>query len=320
MEDKRFAVLIDSDNISAKYITGILAEMTKHGSITYKRIYGDWTSTHTTKWKKELLENSITPIQQFSNTTGKNATDSALIIDAMDILYTGSVDGFCIVSSDSDFTRLASRLRESGMDVIGMGEEKTPRSFRAACSVFTSLEVLTDADDSDDGEGTETTKDCKRAVARNENAISKATIEKNIIDIIIESENQNVAAGLADIGNRLIKKYPDFDVRNYGYSRLSKFMEEMPELEVHKKDNVYTVGLKDNEKASEEIVDYMKKLVEKSKDKGIYLSELGNLLNSKYTQFNVKDYGYSKFSKFVQSISEFEIKEDEAKRNVVYWK
>ena len=319
MEDKRFAVLIDSDNISAKYITGILAEMTKYGIITYKRIYGDWTSSHTTKWKKELLENSITPIQQFSNTTGKNATDSALIIDAMDILYTGSVDGFCIVSSDSDFTRLASRLRESGMDVIGMGEEKTPRSFRAACSVFTSLEVLTDADD-DGADMAGASKGSKKTTSKNENAISRTTIEKDIIDIIIESENRNAAAGLADIGNRLIKKYPDFDARNYGYSRLSKFMEEMPELEVYKEDNIYTVGLKDDAKASEEIIEYMKKLVEKSNSKGIYLSELGNLLNNKYPQFNVKDYGYSKFSKFVQSIAEFEIKEDEAKRNVVYWK
>jgi len=319
MEDKRFAVLIDSDNISAKYIAGILAEMTKYGIITYKRIYGDWTSSHTTKWKKELLENSITPIQQFSNTTGKNATDSALIIDAMDILYTESVDGFCIVSSDSDFTRLASRLRESGMDVIGMGEEKTPRSFRAACSVFTSLEVLTDTDDDSEGEE-RSAKGTKRTATKNENAIEKATIEKDIIDIIIESENKNAAAGLADIGNRLIKKYPDFDVRNYGYSRLSKFMEEMSELEVYKKDNVYTVGLKDNTEASEEIIDYMKRLVKDSKEKGIYLSELGNLLNTKYAQFNVKDYGYSKFSKFVQSIAGFEIKEDEAKRNVVYCK
>ena len=321
MEDKRFAVLIDSDNISAKYITGILAEMTKYGIITYKRIYGDWTSTHTTKWKKELLENSITPIQQFSNTTGKNATDSALIIDAMDILYSESVDGFCIVSSDSDFTRLASRLRESGMDVIGMGEEKTPRSFRAACTVFTSLEVLIEADD--DNDETETngnTKGSKKTTGKNENAISKATIEKDIIDIIIESENKNAAAGLADIGNRLIKKYPDFDVRNYGYSRLSKFMEDMNELEVFKEDNVYTVRLNDNTASGVEVVDYMKELVEKSKDKGIYLSELGNLLNNKYPQFNVKDYGYSKFSKFVQSIMEFEIREDEAKRNVVYWK
>ena len=147
MDEKRYAVLIDADNISSKYISSILDEMTKYGAITYKRIYGDWTSPQAGKWKTELMENSITPIQQFRNTVGKNATDSTLIIDAMDILYTHSVDGFCIVSSDGDFTRLASRLRESGMDVIGMGENKTPRSFRAACSVFTDLELLLEQED-----------------------------------------------------------------------------------------------------------------------------------------------------------------------------
>lgn len=146
MSDKRFALLIDSDNISAKYIDSILDEMTRHGVATYRRIYGDFTDYHMNKWKSELAERSITPIQQFRNTTGKNATDSALIIDAMDILYAGNVEGFCIVSSDGDFTRLASRLRESGMEVIGMGESKTPKSFRGACSVFTNIELLLEGD------------------------------------------------------------------------------------------------------------------------------------------------------------------------------
>ena len=147
MEDKRYAVLIDADNVSARYILAILDEMTKYGIITYKRIYGDWTNSQSSKWREELLANSITPIQQFCNTVGKNATDSALIIDAMDILYTGRVEGFCIVSSDGDFTKLASRLRESGMEVIGMGENKTPKSFKAACSVFTNLEILLEQDE-----------------------------------------------------------------------------------------------------------------------------------------------------------------------------
>lgn len=152
MSDKRFALLIDSDNISAKYIDCILDEMTRHGVATYRRIYGDFTDRHMNKWKSELAERSITPIQQFRNTTGKNATDSALIIDAMDILYTGNVEGFCIVSSDGDFTRLASRLRESGMEVIGMGESKTPKSFRGACSVFTNIELLSEEDSEKDTE------------------------------------------------------------------------------------------------------------------------------------------------------------------------
>ena len=141
MED-RIALLIDADNVSAKYIKPILDELSKYGNVTYKRIYGDWTRSNSASWKEELLQNSITPIQQFSYTHGKNATDSAMIIDAMDMLYTSELEGFCLVSSDSDFTKLASRLRESGKLVIGMGEDKTPSPFRKACDIFTVLELL----------------------------------------------------------------------------------------------------------------------------------------------------------------------------------
>ena len=140
--DCKFAVLIDADNISDKYIKIILDEISKDGIATYKRIYGDWTKPALSSWKSILLDNSILPMQQYNYTTGKNSTDSALIIDAMDILYSGQVDGFCIVSSDSDFTRLAARLRESGMQVIGMGERKTPKSFISACNRFKYLDIL----------------------------------------------------------------------------------------------------------------------------------------------------------------------------------
>ena len=136
MQDKRFAVLIDADNVSDKYIKVILDEISNDGIITYKRIYGDWTKPSLSSWKSVLLNHSITPMQQYNYTTGKSSTDSAMIIDAMDILYSGNVDGFCLVSSDSDFTRLAARLRESGMYVIGMGEKKTPNPFIAACNRF----------------------------------------------------------------------------------------------------------------------------------------------------------------------------------------
>ena len=142
MDGQCFALLIDADNVSARYIKPILTELSKYGNITYKRIYGDWTNTQHSSWKDELLKNSITPIQQFSYTQGKNSTDSAMIIDAMDILYAKDVDGFCIVSSDSDFTKLAARLREAGMYVIGMGEKKTPTPFISACEKFKYLEVL----------------------------------------------------------------------------------------------------------------------------------------------------------------------------------
>lgn len=295
MDNKRFALLIDADNISAKYIGAILEELSTYGITTYKRIYGDWTSTQATKWKGELLENSVIPVQQFSNTVGKNATDSTLIIDAMDILYTGNVDGFCIVSSDSDFTRLASRLRESGMEVIGMGEEKTPRSFRVACTRFVNLENLGNQDEDTEG------KEGK------DNTISRDVIYNAITNIINENENKGKNVELASVGNRLVNMYPDFDVRNYGYSLLSKFVEDAGLFLLEKKQNVITISLKDNEQSQEEIRGYIKQIIHEAGKKGIGISELSNCVYSKYDNFNVKDFGYSQFSKFVQGLGNVEV-------------
>lgn len=302
MENKRFALLIDADNISAKYIGDILEELSTYGITTYKRIYGDWTSTQATKWKGELLENSVIPVQQFSNTVGKNATDSTLIIDAMDILYTGNVDGFCIVSSDSDFTRLASRLRESGMEVIGMGEEKTPRSFRVACTRFINLENLGNQDEDT------VSKDNK------DNTISREVVYNAITNIINENENKGKSVELASVGNRLVNMYPDFDVRNYGYSLLSKFVEDAGLFLLEKKQNVVTLSLKDNEQSQEEIRNYIKEVIHKSGSKGIGISELSNRVYNRFDNFNVKDFGYSQFSKFVQSIGEIELYQDKNNR------
>ena len=304
LSDKKFAILIDSDNVSSKYITYILDEMTKYGVITYKRIYGDWTSAQMGKWKQELLENSITPIQQFSNTAGKNATDSALIIDAMDLLYTDHVDGFCIVSSDSDFTRLASRLRESGKEVIGMGEEKTPKSFRAACTVFTNLEILLNQEEE----------------AAGSSVIRKEVIEQDIASIILENNDKDKATGLGEIGNRLVKKYSDFDVRSYGYSSLSKFLEEMDSFELRKTNNVVTVRLRDNRTRKQELDDFAVAMVRGSGKNGLELAALGNGMHRKFADFKVKDYGYSTFSKFVQSISQLEIRENKTHNKVVFLK
>ena len=289
MDDKRFAILIDTDNISSKYISAIMGEMTKHGIVTYRRAYGDWTSTHAKGWKTKLAENSITPMQQFSNTVGKNATDSTLIIDAMDILYTGNVDGFCIVSSDGDFTRLAIRLRESGMAVVGMGEEKTPRSFRTACSQFTVLENLIDEDDEEP------------------TSISKEVIESAIINIITENENKDKETGLGEIGSRLLNKYPDFDVRNYGYSLLSRFLEEIPSLKLVKNNTRVNVELRADSESEEEITDYIKSLVKEKGKKGIRVNELSNNVHQKYVRFKPKNYGYSQFTKFLQAIPELEL-------------
>jgi len=302
MDNKRFALLIDADNISAKYIGSILEELSTYGITTYKRIYGDWTSTQATKWKGELLENSVIPVQQFSNTVGKNATDSTLIIDAMDILYTGNVDGFCIVSSDSDFTRLASRLRESGMEVIGMGEEKTPRSFRVACTRFVNLENLSNQDEETEN------KDNK------DNTISREVVYNAITNIINENENKGKSVELAAVGNRLVNMYPDFDVRSYGYSLLSKFVEDAGLFLLEKKQNVVTLSLKDNEQSQEEIKNYVKEIIHKAGNKGIGISELSNRVYSKYANFNVKDFGYSQFSKFVQGIDTVELYQDKNDR------
>lgn len=294
MDDKKLALLIDSDNISAKYIKDILGEVTKYGVVTYKRIYGDWTSPQAGKWRSVLLEYSISPVQQFQNTVGKNATDSAMIIDAMDILYTADVDGFCIVSSDSDFTRLAGRLREAGKEVIGMGESKTPRSFRAACTLFTNLELL------EEGENSATsveiiTDDTPEAVPRE-------TIENDIAAIIAENDDKARATVLSEIGNRLVKKYSDFDVRNYGYSTLSRFVSEMDRFEMIDSRGGITVRLKDGEGLKQAAEQYILSLIKEGGKNGVELSILGSKVNREYKNFRVRDYGYSNFANFVRSL------------------
>lgn len=224
--DKRYAVLIDADNISDKYIKFILDEISNDGVATYKRIYGDWTKPTLAAWKSVLLEHSITPIQQYGYTTGKNATDSAMIIDAMDILYSGNVDGFCLVSSDSDFTRLASRLRESGMDVVGMGESKTPKPFISACNKFKYLDILSTADQSQKEEKP------PKFVEDDDKMTNFETIKRAIITIVKENSDEDEWIFIGDIGNKLQKRYPDFDVRNFGYNKFTPFIKSLDLFEI----------------------------------------------------------------------------------------
>ncbi|MCW3491124.1 NYN domain-containing protein [Dethiobacter alkaliphilus] len=224
--DRKIAVLIDADNVSEKYIKYIFDEISNHGTPTYKRIYGDWTKPQLTPWKNVLLNYSITPIQQYSYTTGKNATDAALIIDAMDILYSENVDGFCIVSSDSDFTKLAARLREAGMYVIGMGEKKTPTPFIAACEKFKYLEVLAAipaASDEPKGKKQETQKD---GLADIDDLIESIKI------IVTESSDEDGWAFLGEVGKKLNMRYPDFDTRNYGHSKLTPLISSLKQFEI----------------------------------------------------------------------------------------
>ena len=259
--DSRFAVLIDADNVSVKYIKIILDEISKDGIATYKRIYGDWTNPSLVSWKSALLDNSVLPIQQYSYTTGKNSTDSAMIIDAMDILYSGKVEGFCLVSSDSDFTRLAARLRESGMTVIGMGESKTPNSFISSCNKFKYLDILSAAEE-------EETEDVprqkqpvqkeKKPAAVHRTAKSKAkedtpkpepkaaaskktpieepktglrTIRRALRSIVKENSEEDEWIFVGKVGNLLGKRYPDFDVRNFGFSKLTPFLDSLDMFE-----------------------------------------------------------------------------------------
>ena len=254
MED-RFALLIDADNVSAKYIQPILDELSKYGNVTYKRIYGDWTRTNNASWKEELLQNSITPIQQFSYTHGKNATDSAMIIDAMDMLYTSELEGFCLVSSDSDFTRLASRLRESGKTVIGMGEDKTPSPFRKACDIFTELELLLEDNtmEKDEQEEKSSVSHSHGKGQKKQTPVSKEQIEEAVVRIITENQNDDRETGLGEVGSRLVKLYPDFDVRRYGYSLLSKFLETLPKLKLTQVGTQVTVSLYEDKSRQERI-------------------------------------------------------------------
>jgi len=223
--DNKIAVLVDAENVSEKYAENLLDEVTNYGVPTYKRVYGDWTNPQLRKWKDALLVYSFTPIQQYSYTSGKNASDSAMIIDAMDILYSGKVNGFCLVTSDSDFTRLAMRLREAGMLVLGMGEKKTPQPFIKACEKFIYLEVLRSAEDKEEKEEADDQpkKTAKPAVKQKKTELEGVPLKKVrlvIKDIVNSIGNEEGWASLAEVGNNLSKRMPDFDTRNYGYTKL----------------------------------------------------------------------------------------------------
>ena len=231
--DLRLAVLIDADNVPYANVREMLEEIAKYGTPTFKRIYADWTKPTVSGWKTVLLENAITPVQQYSYTTGKNATDSAMIIDAMDILYSGKVDGFCIVSSDSDFTRLATRLREAGMKVFGIGQKKTPNPFIVACDKFIYMEIIPLVEEVEINETKE--KVHKPKTKASVDKLSKETM-KLIKATINDLADENGWAFLGDIGNLILKKQPDFDPRNYGFLKLTPLIKSLPQFEIDKRE------------------------------------------------------------------------------------
>lgn len=271
--DVRLAVLIDADNVPPHNVRGMMEEIARYGTPTIKRIYGDFTKPNLSQWKSQLLDYAISPIQQFSYTTGKNATDSAMIIDAMDILYTDRIDGFVLVSSDSDFTKLATRLRESGKIVYGFGEMKTPNPFIAACDRFIYLEIIGQHSDDEEAEKdkpeekpavkantrakTTVKKDVakkppekKAPAAKDERGIRK--VDRELIKLINSSirdvEDENGWAFLAEVGNLIVKKQPSFDSRNYGYDKLTTLVKSLGKYDIEMRDtgnpNVKLVYLK----------------------------------------------------------------------------
>ncbi|MDA9120807.1 NYN domain-containing protein [bacterium] len=224
IKDKKLAVLIDGDNIPAKYVKEMMEEITKYGTPTIKRIYGDWTNPRVTKWKEVLLETAITPIQQYSYTSGKNATDSAMIIDAMDILYSDKVDGFCLVSSDSDFTKLATRLREAGMSVYGIGEKKTPNPFIVACDKFIYLEILHEDEEVEE----------KGTKLRKKRQLDKITpqVLRLLKNSVADSAEEDGWAFMGDVGKIILKKQPNFDSRNFGFEKLTPLFNSLKQFEI----------------------------------------------------------------------------------------
>lgn len=245
-KDAKFALLIDADNISSKYIGAIMEETTKYGTCTYRRIYGDWAKPHLRSWKEVSLDHALTAVQQYSYTSAKNATDTAMTIDAMDMLHTADLTGFILVSSDSDFTPLAMRLREGGKTIIGIGEGKTPTPFKAACNQFILIENIIQNVEDDEKEATaakaEQPKPQKKAVEKKTLNLLKTTIS----DL---ADDDTGWVSLADAGNTILRKKPDFDPRTYGYGKLLQFFRgqtgfEVDERKTERGNSIYYVRIK----------------------------------------------------------------------------
>ncbi len=300
-ERMQFAVLIDADNISSKYAATIFEELEKFGLSTYRRIYGNWSKSN--GWNEGLLlEYSIMPVQQFSYTTGKNATDMAMVIDSMDILYKNKVQGFCLVTSDSDFTRLAMRLREENMFVLGMGESKTPLALTRACNKFIHLNLVAEQNKALEGnenlEGTE-----------EQNVTSIQEVRQAILALINENDGKQV--DLARIGNRLNDKFSDFDVRNYGYTKLSTMVaQELPDLSVKKVNNQHYVERRST-LTKTELEREIYNLIEKSGGVIDNLSTLNDELHKKYKQLDFKQFGFSRISSFLRSMKSVTVHENQ---------
>ena len=293
IKDINLALLIDVDNVSARYIERILSELSQYGKITVRRMYGDWSQSRLKRWLAVASRYSLTPVMQTNATPGKNASDIGLIIDAMDVLYGGDVEGFCIVSSDGDFNRLATRIREAGKVVIGMGEKKTPEAFRASCERFIALDVLETAEDTPEAD-----EDAQTNVSSD--IVSREALENAIINMINDNTASGKETGLGEIGSRLVKIYPDFDIRNYNYSRLSSFVKDFESLNVETVNNATWVSLKVS--SLSEIEEQIRKIFKDNRTKVMNIGRLKDELQKANPALNatVRQSGVTKFSVFLE--------------------
>lgn len=301
-ERMQFAVLIDADNISSKFAATIFEELEKYGLSTYRRIYGNWSKAN--GWSEGmLLEYSIMPVQQFSYTTGKNATDMAMVIDAMDILFKNKVQGFCLVTSDSDFTRLAMRLREENMFVLGMGESKTPVALTRACNKFIHLNLVAEQNKASGD------NDMLDAEVSDEQNVTPISEVRQVILAAI-NDNGGKQVDLAQIGNRLNDKFSDFDVRNYGYYKLSTMVdEEMSDVKVRKINNQHYVE-RITTLAKEELEQEICRMIEKNGGVIDNLATLNDELHKKYKQLDFRQFGYNRISSFLRSLKSVTVHEN----------
>ncbi|MBQ9608043.1 MAG: NYN domain-containing protein [Lachnospiraceae bacterium] len=312
--DAKIALLIDADNVAVKYMDTIMDELSKYGDIIIRRVYGNWMNNSLKGWLENTNKYALNLIMQESNTSGKNATDICLVIDAMKLLYEGKADMFCIASSDGDFTKLAKEIREHDIDVIGMGEDKTPQSFTNACMKFVILNQIFDEDEklqNDNNNEENMVKDNTDSysitassgnASLKTNITKKSTIEKAVIKIINDNSSKNKITGLGEVGSRLSRLYPEFDIRNYGFKNLTDFVGSMDKVQVNSLGKTSIVKLKSDDKIGLE-----KMIIDKIKSNNGKMN-LGLLKKKIYDDFHdveneIKKLGFSKFSTYIKSLS-----------------
>lgn len=300
MEELRLALLIDAENTSVRYADAIIRELKKYGVITYQRMYGDFTNPGLATWNKKALNAAIVQIQQPRYSTSKNAADIMLVIDAMDILYQDKIDGFCIVTSDSDFTRLVNRIREEGKIVIGMGKSDASMTFIAACNEYKFLDKIADDDVPE-----ELVKE-KADEKKSDSITPLSEIKAAIDNLIQQSENNGEYANLGSVKSTLQRLYPDFDERNYGYNAMLKFITEATKFEIVKKGSTILIARSKEDSRDDAEAVVRQYIIDKAKNT-IDLGTLGTQLHEKFPDFKYKDYGYSRLSKYLSSIAEISV-------------